>query len=113
MGTFLDERRLLNGPWRAFERDVGRMLIANGFEDVRVVGGSGDRGADVLGVKQGQLWVVQAKRTTNTPPPRSAVAEVVEAGEFYRADRLMVACSRHPGQGILEERDRFAKLGIK
>lgn len=113
MGTFLDERRLLDGPWRAFERDIGRMLLANGFDDVRVVGGSGDRGADVLGVKQGELWVVQAKHTTNTPPPRAAVAEVVEAGEFYRADRMMVACSRHPGQGILEERDRFAKLGIK
>lgn len=113
MGTFLDERRLLDGPWRAFERDIGRMLIANGFDDVRVVGGSGDRGADVLGMKQGELWVVQAKHTTNTPPPRSAVSEVVDAGAYYRADRMMVACSRHPGQGILEERDRFAKLGIK
>jgi len=113
MATFLDERRLMNGPWRAFERDIGRMLIANGFDDVRIVGGSGDRGADVLGVKRGELWVIQAKHTTNAPPPRSAVEEVVEAGAFYRADRMVVACSRHPGQGILEERDRFAKLGIK
>jgi superfamily II DNA or RNA helicase len=113
MATFLDERRLMSGPWRAFERDIGRMLIANAFEDVRIVGGSGDRGADVLGVKRGELWVVQAKHTTNTPPPRSAIEEVVEAGAFYRADRMLVACSRHPGQGILEERDRFAKLGIK
>lgn len=113
MSVFLDERRLLNGPWRAFERDVGRLLVANGFEDVRVVGGSGDRGADILGVKKGELWVFQAKFTTNTPPPKSAVEEVVEAGAFYRADRMLVVCSRRPGPGILEERDRYARLGIK
>lgn len=113
MSTFLDERRLLGGPWRAFERDIGRLLVANGFDDVRIVGGSGDRGADVLGVKKDQLWVFQAKFTTGTPPPRSAVEEVVEAGAFYRADRLVVACSRPPGPAILEERDRYAKLGIK
>jgi len=101
------------GPWRAFERDIGRLLVANGFDDVRIVGGSGDRGADVLGVKNGQLWVVQAKFTTGSPPPRDAISQVVEAGRFYRADRLVVACSRHPGASILEERDRFAKLGLK
>lgn len=113
MSTFLDQRRLLNGPWRAFERDVGRLLVANGFDDVRIVGGSGDRGADVLGVKKGELWVFQAKFTTNAPPPRSAVEEVVEAGAYYRADRMVVACSRPPAAAVLEERDRYAKLGLK
>ena len=53
--AFLDSRRLLHGPWQAFERDVGRLLVANAFEDVRIVGGSGDRGADVLGVKRKSL----------------------------------------------------------
>ena len=112
MPTFLDDRRLLKGPWRAFERDIGRMLLANGFEDVRVVGGSGDHGADVLGVKNGQLWAVQAKFTTGGPPPAAAVREVVDAGEYYRADRMMVACSRKPGSGMEAERGRFRRLGI-
>ncbi len=52
---FLNTQRLLKGPWQAFERDVARLLICNGFEDVRVVGGSGDAGADVIGVKNGEL----------------------------------------------------------
>lgn len=112
MPSFLDERRLLRGPWRAFERDIGRLLLANGFEDVRVVGGSGDHGADVLGVKNGQLWVVQAKFTTGSPPPREAVQEVVDAGEYYRADRMVVACSRAPGPGMEAERQRFLRLGL-
>ncbi len=41
---------------RAFERDVARLLVCNGFEDVRLIGGSGDAGADVLGVKNSELW---------------------------------------------------------
>lgn len=29
---FLDAERLLKGPWQAFERDVARLLVCNGFE---------------------------------------------------------------------------------
>jgi superfamily II DNA or RNA helicase len=110
---FLDERRLLYGPWKAFERDVARLLIVNGFDDVRVVGGAGDRGADVLGVKSGKLWVWQCKHTTTSTPPKAAVAEVVAAARYYEADRMVVATSRPPGQGLLEEKARFERQGLK
>ena len=92
--AFLDARRLLKGPWQAFERDVARLLICNGFQDVRVVGGSGDRGADVLGRKNDELWVIQCKFTTNGYATAAAVDEVAEAGRFYRASRMYVATSR-------------------
>lgn len=110
---FLDERRLLRGPWQAFERDVARLMLANGFEDVRVVGGTGDRGGDILGVQAGELWVIQCKFTSNSPPPRDAIEEVVHAAEFYGAARLMVATSRPPGDSFLEERARFQRLGLE
>ena len=110
---FLDERRLLNGPWRAFERDVARLLIVNGFGDVRVVGGPGDRGADVIGVKNGELWVWQCKHTTVSGPPKAAVGEVVEAARYYEADRMVVSTSRRPGPGFLEEKARFERQGLK
>ena len=113
LSGFLDERRLLYGPWKAFERDVARLLIVNGFGDVRVVGGSGDRGADVLGVKNGKLWVWQCKHTTSSSPPKAAVSEVVEAARYYEADRLIVATSRPPGRGLLEEKARFERQGLK
>lgn len=113
METFLDSRRLLNGPWQAFERDVARLLVANGFEDVRLVGGSGDKGADVLGVKGGELWVVQCKFVTNQYPSPSAVDEVVEASRFYQANRLIVAASRSFGPATLSAVNRWASLGIK
>ena len=101
------------GPWKAFERDVARLLIVNGFDDVRIVGGSGDRGADVLGVKNGRLWVWQCKHTTTSSPPKNAVGEVVEAAQYYQADRMVVATSRPPSAGLLEEKARFERQGLK
>lgn len=113
MDTFLDTRRLLNGPWQAFERDVARLLVANGFEDVRIVGGSGDRGADVLGVKAGELWVVQCKFVTNQYPSPAAVDEVVESSRFYQANRLIVAASRSFGPATFAAVKKWETLGIK
>ena len=110
---FLDDRRLLKGPWQAFERDIARLLVCNGFDDVRLVGGSGDRGADVLGVKKGQLWVIQCKFTAAHYPPPSAVDEVGEAARFYGADRIFVASSRPIGPGTREAIQRWRALGIE
>ena len=111
--SFLDTRRLLKGPWQAFERDVARLLICNGFGNVRLVGGSGDRGADVLGVKKGQLWVIQCKFTSSGYPPPSAVDEVGEAARFYGADRIFVASSRPIGPGTRDAIQRWSALGIE
>lgn len=110
---FLDERRLLHGPWQAFERDVARLLLANGFEDVRIVGGTGDRGADVLGVSGRELWVFQCKYTSSSQPPKDAIEEVIAAGRFYAAQRLVVATSRPPGRGFHDEINRHARSGLK
>lgn len=110
--AFLDSRRLLKGPWQAFERDIARLLVANAFEDVRVVGGSGDRGADILGVKDSRLWVIQCKFTSNSYPPASAVGEIVEAARFYRADKIFVASSRMVGPATREAISRWRTLGV-
>ena len=101
---FLDERRLSRGPWQAFERDIGRLLIVNGFNDVRIVAGNGDCGADVLGHKAGQTWVFQCKHTSNSTPPKEAVKEVVHAAAQYGAQPMVVPTSRPPGEGLIQER---------
>lgn len=103
----------MHGPWQALERDMARLMLASGFDDVRIVGGSGDHGADVLGSKGGQLWVIQCKHTTRTGPPREAIAEVVEAGRFYHADRLVVSVSRAPTPAFFDEIDKYARQGLR
>ena len=110
---FLDRTRLLHGPWRAFERDVARLMIANGFSDVRLVGGPGDHGADVLGTKAGELWVFQCKHTTTSGPPKGAVSEVVQAAAVYGARRMVVAVSRPPSGAFVEEIKRFQRQGLQ
>jgi superfamily II DNA or RNA helicase len=110
---FLDERRLLDGPWQAFERDIARLLILLGFDDVRLVGGPGDQGGDVLGVREGELWVWQCKHTTTTPPPKDALREVVDAGRYYGAQRLVVAASRPAGDAFMAEKARYEKQGLR
>jgi superfamily II DNA or RNA helicase len=110
---FLDHRRLLSGPWQAFERDVARLYVANGYDDVRIVGGTGDHGADILAVRNGELWVTQCKHTTSAMAPRAAIDEVVEAGRYYQAAHLVVATSRPPSEGLLQERARLERLGLK
>lgn len=112
MEPFLNSHRLLKGPWQAFERDVARLLVCNGFEDVRLIGGSGDLGADVLGVKNGELWVIQCKFTTSGYPSAAAVDQVGEAGRFYKADRLYVATSRRAGPAMHDAIRRWAAIGV-
>jgi superfamily II DNA or RNA helicase len=112
MSSFLDERRLLNGPWRAFEKDVARLLIQNGFDQVRIVGGSGDHGGDVVAVKEGVVWVIQCKFTSDSSPPPNAIEEVVNAASFYGARRLLVAASRPFAAGSLAECGRYRGLGF-
>ncbi len=111
-GEFLDERRLLDGPWPAFERDVARLLIFTGFNDVRIVGGTGDKGADVIGVRNGRVWVVQCKFTSNSLPSKAAAEEVVEASRFYNAQELAIATSRPASPSLKAEIARFERLGF-
>lgn len=108
---FIGKERLLSGPWQAFERDVARLLLHLGFADVRVVGRSGDRGGDVLGVKGSELWVVQCKFSSAFPPP-DAVTEVVAAAEYYQASRPAIALSRPVTESVEAEISRYSKLGV-
>lgn len=110
--NFLGLTRLLKGPWQAFERDIARLFLQNGFTDVRVVGGTGDRGGDVLAVKGGDLWVAQCKHTTAASPPLSAVDEVIEAGRFYGAKRLLIASSRRASEPMKKRMRKERNLGL-
>lgn len=109
---FLNAAKLLRGPWQAFERDVARLLVANGFKDVRLVSGSGDQGADVLGVKNDELWVIRCKFATTGYPAASAVDNVGEAARFFKADRIYIASSRKAGPATYDAIRRWKALGI-
>ena len=94
MPDFLGIERLSYGPWQAFERCIQRMLVHAGFQDVRLVGGAGDGGGDLVAERDGKLWVVQAKfRSHGQLIGPSVIDEVTMAIDRYRADVAVVAVS--------------------
>src|SRR6476620_10546181 len=87
MAEFLGVERLSLGPWQAFERGVQRLLVHAGFDDVRLVGGAGDHGADVVGERDGKVWIAQAKfRSAGQLVGIEPIDEVTIALDRYRGD---------------------------
>lgn len=59
---FLSVESLQDITWQAFERAVLRLLLLEQFDGARLVGQSGDRGADIVAHKAGKRWLFQVKR---------------------------------------------------
>jgi DNA or RNA helicases of superfamily II len=62
---FLSEKEIMSGTWQSFERIICRLLICEGYTGVRIVGQSGDHGADIIASKLGKRWLFQAKHWKN------------------------------------------------
>ena len=114
MPEFLGIERLNYGPWQAFERCVQRMLMHAGFKNVRLVGGKGDGGGDIVAERKDKLWVVQAKfRSQGQLIGPSVIDEVTSAIDHYRADVAAVAVSTGFSQDVPSVvKKRKADMGI-
>lgn len=91
---FINARRLQEGPWQAFERLIARFLEHGGFSEVTLVGGSGDLGADIVGVIRGKRWVIQSKFRSASNTGETAVVEAFNAHWAYDADVIVAATNR-------------------
>lgn len=80
-----------------FEVEVARILAALGWSRVRVKGGSGDRGVDIVGTDpEGARTVVQCKRFAPTLAVGSPVVQaVLGAQSIEGADRAMVVTTSY------------------
>ncbi|KQO18066.1 DEAD/DEAH box helicase family protein [Paenibacillus sp. Leaf72] len=94
--TFLTEAIMTGLDWRALERVVARLMLLAGWRDVAVIGGSGDKGADIIGIRdldgKPKIWVVQVKAVirgnyVGTP----AINQVIHAMSLYNANVAVVA----------------------
>lgn len=82
---FINNTLLSHGPWQAMERSIARLMLHEGFEDVRLVGRTGDKGADILASMNGNRWVVQVKFRQGTSLGEYAVDEILNAMKIYNA----------------------------
>ncbi|MCS6840227.1 MAG: DUF2034 domain-containing protein [Roseiflexus sp.] len=98
-------RELLALKPAEFEERVLLLLQDLGWTNLRLRGGSGDRGVDLEGEFQGQRYIVQCKRYSKPVPP-STVRDLAGALHIQRADRaLLVTTSSFTPQGYDEVRN--------
>lgn len=71
-----------------FERYLKWLLAKRGYRDVTLTE-TFDLGVDVIAIKDGERWAIQAKRHRH-PVGLDAVRQVVAAKDFYGCDRTMV-----------------------
>jgi len=111
--TFVSEELLELGPWPAFERTIARMLHHAGFEDVKIVNGPHDKGADVVASKDGELYVVQAKYRSSGNQGKKAIEEALTAKREYGADICITVTNQFFSKDAKEFNDFNFKLGFK
>lgn len=102
---FESQYQIMSDTWQAFERNLCRLLHYEGFTNVRLVGQTGDHGADVTATKSGKRWLFQAKHWKK-PIGQGVVQETLNAAyeynafpksnalssDFYSAARPWLAC---------------------
>jgi restriction system protein len=73
----------------AFEAFTAKLLINEGFSDVRVTKGSGDNGVDITASKDQNRYAIQCKRYSS-PVSRRAVSDSVGGLQAYNCNVAMV-----------------------
>ena len=58
---FGSQYEIMSDTWQAFERNICRLLLHEGFSNIRLVGETNDHGADITASKAGKRWLFQAK----------------------------------------------------
>ncbi len=90
--NFVEKTGIKNCSWQAFERMLARLLMYDGFENVRQVGGSGDHGADVIANKRQKRWLIQAKQWKK-PVGVDVLNETIRSIRDYNAHIPVIAAS--------------------
>ena len=114
MPGFIGIERLTLGSWQAFERALQRLLVHAGFNDVLLVGGTGDAGGDIVANSNGKTWAIQAKfRSNGTLVGDEPLKEVAVAAGKYNAEIAVVATNTGFRREALEVRKKFSDdLGL-
>ena len=100
--NFVEKLGVKDCSWQAFERLLSRLLICEGFNNVRQVGGSGDHGADVIATKYNKRWLIQAKQWKK-PVGISVLTETLSALRDYNASIPVIAASNGFESDLLKQ----------
>ena len=110
--SFISDNLFSHGPWQALERSVARLMLHGQFEDVRLVGRTGDGGADVLASRFGKRYVVQVKFRRSGNISSDVVDEILGARRKYRADIPVLATNRFFNESVYRRQVQLHGSGI-
>ena len=111
MNVFISEENLRFGTWQAYERIVSRLLAHEGFEGIRLVGQSGDRGADVIAHRSGKRWLFQMKHWKNKVG-LDVADQTLEALRIYRAQVPVIVALNGFDEKLKEHQRTLMGRGI-
>lgn len=101
------------GPWQAFERSVARFLVHDGYADVRLIGGSGDKGGDVIAHKWGKRFVFQVKFRSGGYIGEEVIDEVRSALLAYDAEVPVIVTNARVSKSFIDKQRYITReLGI-
>lgn len=109
--SFVDPHLLIAGGPDRFTRQVERLLGLLRYTDIANIDGSGDKGGDLLANISSTAWVFQAKWQKHGAVPRSAVDQLSEAMDHYRADRGVVVTNVRPSREAVARAQTLARTG--
>jgi superfamily II DNA or RNA helicase len=110
---FLSPRALLDGGPTGLTHAIERALWHLGYEDVRVIDGRNDAGADILAVRNAEQWIIQAKWSGRQPIDRTGVDDCERAKAAYGADVCVLATNATLNRRARDRRALLSQVGIR
>ncbi len=112
---FESQYQIMTESWQAFERNLCRLISYEGFTNVRLVGQTGDHGADVTATRmtpQGsKRWLFQAKHWKK-PVGETVVQETIDAAYEYSASVPVIVASNGFESSVKEHQKNLMASGI-
>ena len=108
---FVDYEEASVSSWQAFERLIKRVLLVADYKDARIVGQSGDKGADIIAHKCGKRWLFQAKCWT-AKVGNKVIERTNEAATTYDAEVMVIASLNGFEETAKEQQLKMLARGI-
>ena len=120
MSGFLRPSVMRGTDWRALELGVSRLLSHCGWKDIQTVGGSGDKGADILAVRHNaktsctESYLVQVKAASGGRyVGTAAIDQALQGQGHYGAKVAVVATNGEFTRSAYVRRDELLSEGFR
>ncbi|MGW7595626.1 restriction endonuclease, partial [Streptomyces rubiginosohelvolus] len=110
--VFLTAAELRDGGPEGLTKALERTLWHLGFQDVRIIDGAHDHGADLLAVRAREQWVFQCKWKAHGTANHAGVDDLERARTHYRADKAVLVTNTNISTSADARRKALAGIGI-